>query len=532
MTAKTNDLDRSIPQNPRKATQSLRDSGYKEDEAIGDIVDNSFDAGAKTVKIVLNGTNKVKRKTDKVKNISILDDGKGMDLPVLRQAFVTGADTEHQEDDLGKFGFGLKTASTSIGRCITVTTKEFGKPVYIAVYDIDHICETNRFELKELREASKKESKEFVKELSSIASKSGTKVVISKIDRIKSKTEVAFDKKVRNYLQETFRKILLKNVMFLNNEKLEPFDPFAIVEDEKTFKVSYKKHTIKVRAVYLEASDDRYNKITSKFGQREPNQSNQGFYVMRNNRQIASAQGLGILKKHNRYNRLRMEISMSTELDSAFGIDFKKNSVSLDDDLAASIKEKVMKWVDKKVKIAKEKQIEDRDLVKDFKDSEDIINSNREQFIRNSMAPKKRSLSKASENNSPNNRGTGATRGKYKSHKNGKGGLKVVFHYSNDGLNSSDYTYEVTENKKYINIYLNKDHPTILMYMSFKDNGNLTAWNAVLQRIYSEALGNYMTMEETEFSDETRDFFEEQSSNVSKVLRSVSESSEIFDLIA
>jgi hypothetical protein len=102
--------------------ESLRGFGYSTATAIADIVDNSISAGARNVWITFTygGSASI---------ISILDDGHGMSAEELLRAMTLGGISpllQRSATDLGRFGLGLKTASFSQCRCLTVASRRSG----------------------------------------------------------------------------------------------------------------------------------------------------------------------------------------------------------------------------------------------------------------------------------------------------------------------------------------------------------------------------------------------------------------------
>src|SRR5699024_8520809 len=94
--------------------ESQRSVGYTFETAIADIIDNSVSAQAKTIEIIADHNGKF---------LAILDDGYGMDADELVQAMKYGSKSsslERDKDDLGRFGLGLKMASFSQCRKLTV----------------------------------------------------------------------------------------------------------------------------------------------------------------------------------------------------------------------------------------------------------------------------------------------------------------------------------------------------------------------------------------------------------------------------
>lgn len=101
---------------------SMRAMGYSFESAVADIVDNSISAEAKRISI---------RFAIDPKNlyVAICDDGHGMSSEELFDAMKYGSEqkrTGRSESDLGRFGLGLKSASLSQCRKLTVASKKDG----------------------------------------------------------------------------------------------------------------------------------------------------------------------------------------------------------------------------------------------------------------------------------------------------------------------------------------------------------------------------------------------------------------------
>src|SRR5437763_12259507 len=124
----------------RRLINSLRDLGYDFAQAVADLVDNSIEAGASRVNV------DVEFEGDD-SWVRITDDGKGMAPEELREAMRYGAEREYRDDDLGKFGLGLKTASMSQCQCLSVASRWNRERSDIAAYswDLEHIEKTNRW---------------------------------------------------------------------------------------------------------------------------------------------------------------------------------------------------------------------------------------------------------------------------------------------------------------------------------------------------------------------------------------------------
>ena len=125
-----------------RTISSLRDIGYELPQAVADLVDNSVSASATTVTIDLHfdGTDSW---------IRIADNGHGMDTTTLIESLRYGSVRDYDEDDLGKFGFGLKSASTSQCRRVVVASRRALERARVEVraLDLGHIEQTNRWEI-------------------------------------------------------------------------------------------------------------------------------------------------------------------------------------------------------------------------------------------------------------------------------------------------------------------------------------------------------------------------------------------------
>lgn len=114
---------RSAPPRASAMIEALRGLGYSTATALADVIDNSVSAGAASVALDFAWA----RDTS---HVSILDDGSGMDERELDRAMRLGERSpldERAKNDLGRFGLGLKTASFSQCRRLTVASIRDGR---------------------------------------------------------------------------------------------------------------------------------------------------------------------------------------------------------------------------------------------------------------------------------------------------------------------------------------------------------------------------------------------------------------------
>lgn len=120
--------------------ESMRDIGYSLETAMADVIDNSVAANARNIGIYVDtGSADIK--------IGIVDDGIGMSEKLLYEAMRPGnknpLDARFQ-CDLGRFGLGLKTASFSQCRRLTVVTRQNGV-TSAAIWDLDFVAQQNKW---------------------------------------------------------------------------------------------------------------------------------------------------------------------------------------------------------------------------------------------------------------------------------------------------------------------------------------------------------------------------------------------------
>jgi hypothetical protein len=321
--------DRPNDPNAARLIESLRHLGYGNYEAIADIIDNAIDAESQKISI------KVQQKSGQPV-IIIADDGEGMTEAILDQAMRLGSLTNRDlNSDLGKFGMGLVTASLSLARRCHVITKTT-EGVYSSGWDIDEIISQNRF-IKHLDKATDEECALFEEELG--RAKSGTVVILSKCDNLSNKNLSSFTSNLKHHLGRVHRYFIEAGRSFtVNNEKLAAIDPLEL-GDESTetvidevlqikFSEDEEKRTENVRVRIVLVPEVPANDLDVGKSLKA-----QGFYVMRNQREVMNAVSLNLFTKHNDFNRMRGEIFFPATLDGLVGIEFTKRQVDLEQSL-------------------------------------------------------------------------------------------------------------------------------------------------------------------------------------------------------
>jgi len=124
--------------NPLALIESLRNVGYSIETAVADLIDNSIYAGAREIHIDFSWN-------EGDPWLAISDDGCGMSREELIAAMRFGSSSPlalRSPTDLGRFGLGLKTASLSQCRHVTVMSRRNGE-LSFSEWDLDRISKGN-----------------------------------------------------------------------------------------------------------------------------------------------------------------------------------------------------------------------------------------------------------------------------------------------------------------------------------------------------------------------------------------------------
>ena len=304
--------------------ESIRDIGYSLETAIADLVDNSISAGAKNIKILLIND------SDNQPFLSVEDDGEGMSEEELLSAMRLGSKDPNivrRKDDLGRFGLGLKTASFSQCRQLTVESSKSGKATSMT-WDLDLVREKNAWIVK----------KNYIDD-----GQVGTKIIWKKIDRTKLEINSVYTNFILNNISEHlslvfhrfidgFSSFQKKINIYINGNLLESYNPFnenniATIKSEKRVYI-YKGGNIKIQSFILPSIKKVDHEEWKKYEGEGGYAKNQGFYVYRANRLIIKGTWFGLLKKSEFTKLCRVRIDIDNDLDTDWKIDVKKSKAS------------------------------------------------------------------------------------------------------------------------------------------------------------------------------------------------------------
>ena len=335
----------------------MRDTGYTFTSAVADIVDNAVAAGANTVSIQLDITRKGRL------IFMLADNGHGMDKEALENAMQYGSKRRTDPSSLGKFGLGLKTASTSFCKKLTVMSRKDGQ-INILQWDLDLVEREEEWLMVVPDLVNYEEQLEFLNEVTEGGN--GTIVIWESIDRlIKADNEkykkdqvVARRGELEQHLSGVFYNFLDRNNSFpdvkilINGKAVLPWDPFCrglnTPENPTRLEVHYQnpfkrinEHNVTIGEIQVNVYIlPNKNELSSEEIERARyGLDNQGFHIFREGRMIYSGGWPNRLYvKDPHLNLVRVELNFDHRLDDYLQIDIKKSRVDLPAELKDLLK--------------------------------------------------------------------------------------------------------------------------------------------------------------------------------------------------
>lgn len=314
--------------------EGLRDIGYSLETALSDIIDNSITAGARQIQIITETCI-----DDPL--IALLDDGFGMTEDELVAAMRPGSRNPlatRDELDLGRFGLGLKSASFSQCRRLTVVSRRDGHTC-AAVWDLDDVAERNEWSVQlpdhfdDIPMADR-------------LGASGTLVLWQKLDRLTGGLSHDLAKRaevINRRIAETERHLRLVFHRFtedakllhilLNGRVLQPLDPFArknpaTISDPEE-KLALIRGEVEIQSFTLPHHKQMAKADWDDIAGPEGHLKSQGFYLYRGGRLIIYGTWFGLCRQSELTKLCRVRIDIPNSMDSDWKIDVKKSSAQL-----------------------------------------------------------------------------------------------------------------------------------------------------------------------------------------------------------
>jgi len=312
--------------------ESFRSVGYNLETAIADIIDNSISANAKNIYL-----NSVWHGSDSY--ITVLDDGTGLNREQLIEAMRPGSKNpleSRSDKDLGRFGLGLKTASFSQCRRVTVISKSEGYNAVYLTWDLDFVGLSGKWLLLNYC------PEEFINSLDNM--KRGTMIVWTNLDRIIPNKTIETDKNthdkflsqmenVHKHLSMTFHRFIEDRDFVLHcwDSPVKPWNPFLITESAtQGFANQSLGDGAEVKG-YVLPHKDKITEETYRYAEGTKGwNEQQGFYVYRNKRLLLAGDWLGLgrprFRKEEHAKLARIQIDIPNTLDADWQIDIKKST--------------------------------------------------------------------------------------------------------------------------------------------------------------------------------------------------------------
>ncbi len=331
---------------PAALVESLRAFGYSLRTAIADLVDNSITAKSKNIWIHFEWNGAGSR-------LTIKDDGDGLTEAALVKAMRPGNQSPLEDrapKDLGRFGLGLKTASFSQCRRLTVVSKVMNGELSARCWDLDYVNKSKEWRLLKTIEPDP------LVLLNETIANQGTIVFWEKMDRVTGNGKADDDKaykrflegadKVKKHLEMVFHRYLERPnglKIWINGHSINAWDPFMRGEKatqelpiEKLFCDGKEFSVIPyVLPHQSKISQDAHRRASGLQGWN----AQQGFYVYRNERLLVGGDWMGLgFQKEEHYKLARIQVDLPNSMDGEWQIDVKKSRAKLPGYLKADLK--------------------------------------------------------------------------------------------------------------------------------------------------------------------------------------------------
>jgi hypothetical protein len=339
--------------------RGIRDLGYRNSaRAVDELIDNAIQAGADKIAVCFGFG---EESDAKPADIAVVDNGHGMDPPMLRLSVAWGG--THRENDrsgFGRYGWGLPSASVSMGMVFSIYSIVGGGQLHRVTMNLHAIARGEHSEGNKIR-IPVPEPDQLPTWLTQAIAASlgsldrGTAVVVSDLDKITWKTVNGLERNLLQHIGLMYRNFLRDITIFVNGKRVEPIDPLFItpgfrfydldedraealeplefeVKDPATRKPQGR---VKVRFSSMPATFARVDKMASPRARNNNNarleimSQNNGIIVLREGRQIDVVAQRPWLTVNNDDRYWGVEIDMPATLDEEMSITTSKQQIVL-----------------------------------------------------------------------------------------------------------------------------------------------------------------------------------------------------------
>lgn len=340
-----------------KLIDGYRNYGYTLQTSVADLVDNSLDANASWVQVAFN-----RNAEQKVNGAFFLDNGDGMSEKELFDAMCFGVSEENFASDkfrLGRFGFGLKTASFAHAKKLIVASKKKGDLIPNALkWDLENTFRAQgsgplvtQLGPADVNDLSWSWIEKYLMPLDQ-----GTIVIWEKIDGIINDRNLPKEEMYKHWMR--LNDIVKTHLGMVFNKRIsDPNNPFKIyspVRSERFLTMPWSPSCREIEGVkkiidekieienndsifvrgYILPKYDELSKLDKELIEGpEGMNGHQGFTIYRNNRVLVSGDWLSLehnsrqIKRSTRYNRIRIILELPQSMDKLWDFDVKKSQI-------------------------------------------------------------------------------------------------------------------------------------------------------------------------------------------------------------
>jgi hypothetical protein len=346
--------------NPEFLIKSIAEQGYSLETALADLMDNSISANADKIEVLIDMEEEPFR-------LFLADNGDGMTEQSLiknMQFPSNSPDNKRDDEDLGRFGLGMKTASFSQTRKFTVLSKPKGKIDFEGrTWDVDFLKENgwkiivnSKEEIDYLLQQYKKLSNDHLNEFNNL--NANTIIIWNGLYKFENYLEEknrknALKKEINEvtaeYLSLVFHRFMEKSLnplkIRINNIQVNPFNPFP--DNEKDFRQiepkqsQFKSDVIKIEGYVLpsrsiEESKQGLSKWTTRY---RGLMDMEGLYIYRADRIILFGGWNGLIKKAPRLQLARLKVEVGNKVDHLLHLNVAKSQISVPHELRVAFEQ-------------------------------------------------------------------------------------------------------------------------------------------------------------------------------------------------
>jgi hypothetical protein len=502
----------SIP-DASKTFKALRSLGYDINSSIADVIDNAL-----SNKVKADNINVIFKLNERFEIVArIIDNGSGMNSVELEEAMRIGAESSYEKGDLGKFGLGMKTASLSHCNILTVISKKKDSEIAGYCWNLGHVHKANDRNVDKalgwsLLQLNSEEIYSFLNKEKMNIEINGTIVFWDQLTRLNQEYgSIISDKLAQNYLYRTTEKLKLhlrmvfhrfldnsiqsrKINIYVNNDKLMPWDPFCRIErstihlqlktKDSELYLKNNKVPIVINAFVLPTKENfsSENAWKEAKGLLSWNDS-QGYYIYRADRLIRFGGWHGTKAKDEHDKLARISIDIDPSLDDYFSITVNKSKVEFPEFLFQHLKNVINPHVIKKAQ-AQYRREPERSKV-----NNKIRGSGKIQSLSKTLLNEKNITTKSDDDNKGNVEVINPS-GTWLSNKLNeflKYGNEDDFEIISDHIEGGHLWKIVCDPYSKFKVIINSSHPFYSLIYNSKENQNMTV--AIDALLFSLAFG-------------------------------------------